>query len=427
MSALQKENVARVGLAVLQRRSSRRDGRRRRRTSPASAAVGTEHDGVLPARARMHAMLVGALWISVKWNVEPSGAVVVELWAAARRPSRSSSRLQRPASSAAAEGRTGAGEAERRHRRRQEKKAPPKSSHRPTRRRSRPRNAASTPRSGPRKRSRSSGWWPRRNVASREEATRPREEEQAEAAERKRDDERREAVRKAEEARMLAQAAGGSPAGNARAASAADRAAPPPPVPAAGIRLCGSTGRMIRPRIVFACRRTRRRASMRIPGRPAAHRRDPRVRKLKASGLPGYDEAVERAIRRTDPFPAGATARWSARDHPFSSRRCAVGDLPAESRSAVTERRRAPFANRLLQTRKAFRRRCRATSSYNSPPMSRLLAHAFALLAALLVLTPAGAQLRVEITGSAPTSSRSRSPVRAQRRDPAAGRRDHPR
>ena len=31
--------------------------------------------------------------------------------------------------------------------------------------------------------------------------------------------------------------------------------------------------------------------------------------------------------------------------------------------------------------------------------MSRLLAHAFALLAALLVLTPAGAQLRVEITG----------------------------
>lgn len=27
------------------------------------------------------------------------------------------------------------------------------------------------------------------------------------------------------------------------------------------------------------------------------------VRKLKASGLPGYDEAVERAIHRTDPFP----------------------------------------------------------------------------------------------------------------------------
>jgi colicin import membrane protein len=27
------------------------------------------------------------------------------------------------------------------------------------------------------------------------------------------------------------------------------------------------------------------------------------VRRLKASGLPGYDEAVERAIRRTDPFP----------------------------------------------------------------------------------------------------------------------------
>ena len=28
----------------------------------------------------MHALLVAALWISVKWNVEPSGAVVVELW-----------------------------------------------------------------------------------------------------------------------------------------------------------------------------------------------------------------------------------------------------------------------------------------------------------------------------------------------------------
>ena len=31
----------------------------------------------------MHALLVGALWISVQWNVEPSSAVTVELWGGA--------------------------------------------------------------------------------------------------------------------------------------------------------------------------------------------------------------------------------------------------------------------------------------------------------------------------------------------------------
>jgi colicin import membrane protein len=30
------------------------------------------------------------------------------------------------------------------------------------------------------------------------------------------------------------------------------------------------------------------------------------IKKLKSSGLPGFDEAVERAIRSSDPFPANS-------------------------------------------------------------------------------------------------------------------------
>jgi colicin import membrane protein len=116
----------------------------------------------------------------------------------------------------------------------------------------------------------------------------------AHAAEQKRDDQRRDAVRRAEEARMLAQAgsSGGSPGGTPGAGGRGD----------AGYAalLAG----VIKPRIVYAV------PDGTSPGIHADFEVDLlptgeilAVRLIKPSGLPGYDAAVERAIRRTDPFP----------------------------------------------------------------------------------------------------------------------------
>ena len=96
---------------------------------------------------------------------------------------------------------------------------------------------------------------------------------------------------------MLAQAgagsAGGSPGGTAAAGSG--RGDP---------GYAGQLIALIRPRIVFAVPENTPSsvyAQFQVDLLPTGEILA--VRRLKASGLPGYDEAVERAIRRTDPFP----------------------------------------------------------------------------------------------------------------------------
>jgi colicin import membrane protein len=122
-------------------------------------------------------------------------------------------------------------------------------------------------------------------------------EAKARAEEEKRDEQRRETVRKSEEARVLAQAgSGGSPAGSpGGSAGAAGRGDP---------GYVGQLIALIRPRIVFAVPEGTSpnvHAEFQVDLLPTGEIMA--LRKLKASGLPGYDEAVERAIRRTDPFP----------------------------------------------------------------------------------------------------------------------------
>jgi colicin import membrane protein len=250
----------------------------------------------------MHTLLVAALWISVKWNVEPSGAVVVELWGSAPAgpaaapepvvvapppppPVRAEPEPERPDADIVLQQEKKRLEAERRLEEERRLEAERKRQAEQKRREAETKRLAEEKKQldGERKK---------------------QAEAMAQAAERRREDERREAVRKAEEARVLAQAAGGSPGGGA-AGSAGGR----PGGTAAGAgggdaSYAGQLNALIRPRIIFA-----------VPeNTPASIYADFQVdllptgeilavKKLKASGLPGFDEAVERAIRRTDPFP----------------------------------------------------------------------------------------------------------------------------
>ena len=255
----------------------------------------------------MHAMLVGALWISVKWNVEPSGAVVVELWGGgapaepvvvapaapppAPPPPRAEPEPEKPNADIVV---------------RQEKKAPPKVEPPPDAKKieAEKRRLDAEKRAEEEKQKQRLVAEEKRREAEKRQLDLEKK-KQAEAAERKRDDERREAVRKAEEARMLAQAAGGSPAGSATG-SAGGR---PGGTAAAGAGggdpgYAGQLVALIRPRIVFAVPENTSasvHAEFQVDLLPTGEILA--VRKLRASGLPGYDEAVERAIRRTDPFP----------------------------------------------------------------------------------------------------------------------------
>lgn len=250
----------------------------------------------------MHALLVGALWISVQWNVEPSGAVVVELWggapaagpAAAPEPVVVAPPPPAPPKAAPEPEKPDADIVVK-----QEKKPPPKAEPDLKKIEVEKRRIEA-------EKQRAEAEAKRREAEKKQlEAERRKQAEaMAKAAERKREDERREAVRKAEEARMLAQAggsSGGSPAGSAGGRPGGSAAA------GAGggdASYAGQLNALIRPRIIFA-----------VPeNTPASIYADFQVdllptgeilavKKLKASGLPGYDEAVERAIRRTDPFP----------------------------------------------------------------------------------------------------------------------------
>ena len=242
----------------------------------------------------MHAMLVGALWISVQWHTEPTGAVVVELWGSAPPadpvivappppppPSvRAEPEPERPQADIVLK---------------QERKAPLKVEPPPPDLK----KIEAEKRRIEVERQRVEAEAKRRDTEKKQAdlERKKQAEAAAQAAERKRDDERREAVRKSEEARMLAQAgtgsAGGSPSGTAAAGSG--RGDP---------GYAGQLIALIRPRIVFAVPENTPSsvyAQFQVDLLPTGEILA--VRRLKASGLPGYDEAVERAIRRTDPFP----------------------------------------------------------------------------------------------------------------------------
>ncbi len=251
----------------------------------------------------MHALLVGALWISMQWRTEPSGAVVVELWGGPPAaepiviapappppppPVRAEPEPERPNADIVLK---------------QEKKAPPKVEPPPPDLK----KVEAEKRRIEAEKQRVAAEEKRRETEKKQlEAERKKQAETAaQAAERRREDERREAVRKAEEARMLAQAGAGSSAGSA--GGTAGGSARGTAAAGAGGGDAGYVGQLvalIRPRIVFA-----------VPeNTPASVYADFQVdllptgeiltvRRLRASGLPGYDEAVERAIRRTDPFP----------------------------------------------------------------------------------------------------------------------------
>ncbi len=229
----------------------------------------------------MHALLVGALWVSVQWRTEPAGAVVVELWGAAPAaeptvaappppppaPPRGVPEPERPKADIVIE-----------------KKPAPKVEPPPDTKKieAEKRRVAEEAKKAEAEKK-------QRELEQRKQA-----EAAAHAAEQKRDDQRRDAVRRAEEARMLAQAgsSGGSPGGTPGAGGRGD----------AGYAalLAG----VIKPRIVYAV------PDGTSPGIHADFEVDLlptgeilAVRLIKPSGLPGYDAAVERAIRRTDPFP----------------------------------------------------------------------------------------------------------------------------
>jgi colicin import membrane protein len=252
----------------------------------------------------MHALLVAALWISVQWNVEPSGAVAVELWggppaagpAAAPEPVIVAPPPPPPAPPVEPEPEKPNADIVVK----QEKKAPPKVE---------PPDAKKVEAEKRRieaEKQRAEAEAKRRDAEKKQlELDRKKQAEAAvQAAERRRDDERREAVRKAEEARMLAQAAGGSPGGSA----AGNSGGRPGGTAAAGAvgdaSYAGQLIALIRPRIIFAVPENTPasvQAVFQVDLLPTGEILA--VRKLKASGLAGYDEAVERAIRRTDPFP----------------------------------------------------------------------------------------------------------------------------
>lgn len=244
----------------------------------------------------MHALLVAALWISVQWRTETSGAVVVELWGGGPpaepvavappppppAPVKAQPEPERPDAEIAIKA---------------EKKPPPKAEPPPDLKK-----IEAEKRRAEAERQRQEADEKRREAEKKQaELERKKQAEAAaEAAERKRDDQRREAVRKAEEARMLAQAgpgtAGGSP--SATATGGGGRGDPSYAELLSGI---------IKPRIVFSVPEGTSPniyADFEVDLLPTGEIHA--VRLVKPSGLPGYDAAVERAIRRTDPFPRKA-------------------------------------------------------------------------------------------------------------------------
>jgi colicin import membrane protein len=207
----------------------------------------------------MHALLFVSLWVNVQWRTQPQGEVVAELWGALPPPVE----VAPPPAPAVVER---APEPEQRdadivlQQERQKKLAEERQ---------------------------------RLEEKKREAENRKLEEAKQKAAEEKRDAAQREAVRKAEQQRMLAQA-GGAPTAGADAAGGRRGDA----------SYAAQLVALIKPRIVFAVpdgTSPKIFAQVQVDLLPTGEILAVRV--LKPSGLPGYDAAVERAIRRTDPFP----------------------------------------------------------------------------------------------------------------------------
>jgi colicin import membrane protein len=242
----------------------------------------------------MHALLLAGLWLSVQWRTEPAGAVVVELWGAAPPPEPVAVAPPAPPPPVQAQPEPERADADIVVR--QEKKAPPKAEPPPDTRKI----EAEKRRVEAERRQQQAEAKRQAEETKQLEAERRRQAEAtAQAAEARRDEERREAVRKAEQARVLAQAGSGSAGGSPAAATGAGARG--------DATYAGLLASLIKPRIVFA-----------VPDRtsPTVHADFDvellptgeilAVRLVKPSGLPGYDAAVERAIRRTDPFPKKA-------------------------------------------------------------------------------------------------------------------------
>lgn len=226
----------------------------------------------------MHALLVAALWLSVQWRTEPAGAVIVELWGApppepvivAPPPppiERPAPEPEKPDAEIVVK---------------QEKKAPPPDLQK----------IEAEKRRAEAEKKRLEAEKKQLELERKKQA-----EAMAAAAERRREEERREAVRKAEQARMLAQAGAGTGGGTGApgAAGAGGRGDP---------SYAAQLIAVIRPRIVYAVPEGTSPnvyAEFQVDLLPTGEILA--VRKLRPSGLAGYDEAVERAIRRTDPFP----------------------------------------------------------------------------------------------------------------------------
>ncbi len=245
----------------------------------------------------MHALLVGALWISVQWQLEPQGEIVAELWGALPEPVVAALPPppppptveapvppppvpQLPDPDIALEQKKKTEAAERLKREEAERLKVEKLK----------REEAERAKAEQRK----------RDEAERQKAEKLKREqiERQRAEQQKREEAQLEAARKAEEARMLAQAGAAKAGGNPNATASVTGSGRGDPNYAAQLIS------VIRPRIVFAVPEGTSPsvyADYQVDLLPTGEILS--VRLLKASGLPGYDAAVERAIRRTDPFP----------------------------------------------------------------------------------------------------------------------------
>jgi len=256
----------------------------------------------------MHALLVGALWISVQWRTEPAGAVVVELWGSAPVPAPEPIAVPPPAPLPAPPKVEPRAEQPKPDIAFKEEKKPPPDTTKIEAEKQRAAEEARRVKAEQQQRERELELKKQREFELKKqelEQKKQRELEQKKqaeatrAAEQKRDDERRVALRKSEETRVLAQAGGGTAAGNSGG------------TPGSGGRGDAGYGSMlaalIKPRIVFAVpdgTASSTYADFDVDLLPTGEIL--RVRLVRSSGLPGYDAAVERAIRRTDPFPRKA-------------------------------------------------------------------------------------------------------------------------
>lgn len=274
----------------------------------------------------MHGVLVGALWLNIQWNVEPAGEVVAELWGTVppppevapppkpepapapppkpiEPPKKSEADIaleeekKRLELERAGQERLRQAQIERLERERQEREKREQELRKQAQlekeklERERAEKARIEQERLEKERLEKERIEKERLAKARAEQER-REKLEAEQAQKRRDE-----LREAERNRMLAQAGVGKSGGNPNAAASGGGGRGDGGYAA---QLVG----LIRPKIIFAV------PDNTSPSVYAEYQVDllptgeiQAIRLLKASGLPGYDAAVERAIRRTDPFP----------------------------------------------------------------------------------------------------------------------------